>query len=102
MKVRIYISQDTKKAKSIPRNELLILPIKKDEEVISYISTNNTEMFSILKKNLHFLTSDQTMRDALSGHYENTPIQIYSKISPPKAESFQLKSLIFFIFLLKT
>ena len=24
-------------------------------------------MFSILKNNLHFLTSDQTMRDALSG-----------------------------------
>ena len=66
----IYISQDTKKAKSVPRNELLIPPIKKDEEVISYVSTNNTEMFSILKKNLHFLTSDQTMRDALSGHYE--------------------------------
>ena len=35
-------------------------------------------------------------------HYEKSPIQIYSKISPPKIESFQLKTLIFFIFLLKT
>ena len=26
---------------------------------------------------------------ANSTHYENTPIQIYSKISPPKTESFQ-------------
>ena len=34
--------------------------------------------------------------------YENTPIQIYLKISPPKAESFQAKILIFFIFLLNT
>ena len=31
-------------------------------------------------------------------HYENTPIQIYSKLSPPKSESFQLKTDIFHIF----
>ena len=35
-------------------------------------------------------------------HYENTPIQIYGKVSPPKTESFQLKTLIFFKYLLKT
>ena len=35
-------------------------------------------------------------------HYENTPIQIYWKNSPPKTESFQIKILIFFICLLKT
>ena len=71
----------SRKAISIPRNELLIPPIKNDEEVIPYVSTydpNNTEMFSILKNNLHFLTSDQTMRDALSG----TKI-IKSKRQPP-------------------
>ena len=33
--------------------------------------------------------------------YENTPIQIL-KISPPKNEIFQIKILIFFIYLLKT
>ena len=38
----------------------------------------------------------------ITDHFENTPIQIYSKMSPPKTESFQLKTLIFFIFLLKT
>ena len=65
----MLISQGIKKAKSTPRNELLIPPIKNDEEVTSYVSTynpNNTEMFSILKNNLHFLTSNQTMHDALS------------------------------------
>ena len=39
-------------------------------------------------------------------HYENMPIQIFEsnklKISPQKTESFQIKILIFFIFLLKT
>ena len=35
-------------------------------------------------------------------HYENTPIQIYRKESPPKTESFQIKILIFFIILFKT
>ena len=25
-------------------------------------------------------------------HYENTPIQIYRKISPPKSENFQIKN----------
>ena len=29
-------------------------------------------------------------------HYENTPIQIYWKISPPKTDCFQIKILIFF------
>ena len=33
-------------------------------------------------------------------HYENTPIQIL-QVSPPKTESFQIKILIFFIFLFK-
>ena len=35
-------------------------------------------------------------------HYENTPIQIYWKFHHQKTESFQIKILIFFIFLLKT
>ena len=35
-------------------------------------------------------------------HYENMPIQIYRSISPPKTENFQIKILIFFIFLLKS
>ena len=42
-------------------------------------------------------------------HYENAPIQIYKKNSPPKTEYFQIKkknkqkkTLIFFIFLLKS
>ena len=35
-------------------------------------------------------------------HYENTPIQIYWKFYSPKNENFQIKSLIFFLFLLKT
>ena len=25
-------------------------------------------------------------------HYQNTPIQIYKKISPPKTENFQIKN----------
>ena len=37
-----------------------------------------------------------------SSHYENTPIQIYRKIHLQKIENFQIKTLIFFIFLLKT
>ena len=35
-------------------------------------------------------------------HYENTPIQIYWKFCHQKNENFQIKILIFFIFLLKT
>ena len=35
-------------------------------------------------------------------HYENTPIQTYRKIYHQKNEKFQIKILIFFIFLLKT
>ena len=34
-------------------------------------------------------------------HYENTPIQIYWKIHRQKLKVFQIKILIFFIFLLK-
>ena len=34
-------------------------------------------------------------------HYENTPIQIYWKFHHQKTESFQIKILISFIFLLK-
>ena len=37
-----------------------------------------------------------------SVHYENTPIQIYWKFYHQKNENFQIKILIFFIFLLKT
>ena len=35
-------------------------------------------------------------------HYENTPIQIYRKFHLQKIKNFQIKTLIFFIFLLKT
>ena len=35
-------------------------------------------------------------------HYENTTYSNIQKISPPKTENFQIKTLIFFIFLLKT
>ena len=35
-------------------------------------------------------------------HYENTPIQIYRKFHHQKNDNFQIKILIFFIFLLKT
>ena len=35
-------------------------------------------------------------------HYENTPIPNIQKISPPKTENFQTKTMIFFMFLLKT
>ena len=34
-------------------------------------------------------------------HYENTPIQIYWKFYHQKNENFQIKNLIFFLFLLK-
>ena len=37
-----------------------------------------------------------------SYHYENTPIQIYWKFYHQKMAIFQIKNLIFFIFLLKT
>ena len=35
-------------------------------------------------------------------HYENMPIQIYRKFHLQKTENFQIRKLIFFIFLLKT
>ena len=35
-------------------------------------------------------------------HYENMPIQVYWKFNHQKNENFQIKNLIFFIFLLKT
>ena len=35
-------------------------------------------------------------------HYENKPIQIYTKFYQEKNDNFQIKILIFFIFLLKT
>ena len=35
-------------------------------------------------------------------HYENTPIQIYRKFHLQKPENFQIKTLINFIFILKT
>ena len=35
-------------------------------------------------------------------HYENTPIQIYRKFHLKKNENFLIKTLIHFIFLLKT
>ena len=38
----------------------------------------------------------------VSPHYENTPIQIYRKISRPKSEIVQIKNSDSFIFLFKT
>ena len=64
------ISEGIKKAKSIPRDVLLTTQERSKEEVLPYVSTfnpNNTEMFGILKSNLHILTNDQTMSGALSG-----------------------------------
>ena len=40
--------------------------------------------------------------DVNAQHYEDTPIQIYWKFYYRKNENFQIKILIFFIFLLKT
>ena len=63
------ISEGIKKAKSIPRNTLLSTQTQNKEEVLPYDSTfnpNNTEMFGILKSNMHILTNDQTIREALS------------------------------------
>ena len=63
------ISEGIKKAKSIPRNTLLSTQTQNKEEVLPYVSTfnpNNTEMFGIFKSNMHILTNDQTMREALS------------------------------------
>ena len=41
-------------------------------------------------------------RGVTTYHYENTPIQIYWKFYNQNRENFQIKILIFFIFLLKT
>ena len=49
--------------------------------MLPYVSTfnpNNTEMFGIFKNNMHILTNDQTMREALS-----TSKIIKSKRQPP-------------------
>ena len=37
-----------------------------------------------------------------AGHYENMPISNIQKISLPKTENFQIKTMIFFMFLFKT
>ena len=81
------ISEGIKKAKSIPRNTLLSTQTQNKEEVLPYVSTfnpNNTEMFGILKSNMHILTNDQTMREGLSE----------SKIIKSKIQPQNLKRLI--------
>ena len=68
-------------ATSIPRNLLLTTREKKAEDILPYVSSynpNNTEIFGILKSNIHILTIDQTMREALS-----TSKIIKSKRQPP-------------------
>ena len=63
------INEGFKKATSIPRNLLLTTKEKEEEDVLPYVSTynpNNTEMFGILKGNIHILSNDQTMREALA------------------------------------
>ena len=76
------ISEGIKKAKSIPRDSLLsTCTHTSNEEVLPYVSTfnpNNTEMFGIFKNNMHILTNDQTMSEALS-----TSKIIKSKRQPP-------------------
>ena len=41
-------------------------------------------------------------RKETKNHYENMPISNIQKILPPKTENFQIKTTIFFMFLLKT
>ena len=52
---------------------------------------------------MHFLQDSlRAQRSHIGAHYENTPIQSILKFSPPKTESFLIKILIIFIFLLET
>ena len=44
----------------------------------------------------------RSLRQYFAKHYENTPIQIYWKFYHQKMAIFQIKKLIFYIFLLKT
>ena len=84
------ISEGFKKATSIPRNILLTTREKKAEDILPYVSTynpNNTEMFRILKGNIHILTNDQTMREALS-----TSKIIKSKRQPPNLKKILTKA----------
>ena len=45
-----------------------------------------------VNKKLQKLFPLQKMDENLPCHYENTPIQLYRKISPPKNENFQMKN----------
>ena len=77
------ISEGIQKAKSIPRDSLLstCTHTSNEEEVLPFVSTfnpNNTEMFGIFENNMHILTNDETMREALS-----TSKIIKSKRQPP-------------------
>ena len=54
------------------------------------------KLFSDVMNHVHILSC------GVSNHYENTPIQIYRKFHLQKIENFQIKTLILFIFLLKT
>ena len=79
------VSEGIKKAKSIPRNTLLTTQTKNKGEVLPYVSTfnpNSTELFGILKSNMHLLTNYQTMREALS---ESKNIK--SKPQPPNLKA---------------
>ena len=84
------ITEGFKKATSIPRNLLLTKREKKAEDKLPYVSTynpNNTEMFGILKSNVHILTNDLTMREALS-----TSKIIKSKRQPPNLKKILTKA----------
>ena len=81
------INEGFKKATSIPRNLLLTTKEKEEEDVLPYVFTynpNNTEMFGILKGNIHILSNDQTMREALAE----------SKIIKSKRQTPNLKKLL--------
>ena len=84
------ITEGFKKATSLPRNLLLTTREKKAEDILPYVSTynpNNTEMFGILKSNVHILTNDQTMREALS-----TSKIIKSEWQPPNLKKILTKA----------
>ena len=84
------INEGFKKATSIPRNLLLTTKEKEEEDELPYVSTcnpNNTEMFGTLKGNIHILSNDETMREALA----KSKI-IKSKRQPPNLKKLLTKA----------
>ena len=71
----------------------------KGSEIINYAIVKYWEMFYFHHT---ALTPAVVKINRFYKHYENTPIQIYWKFYQQKMTIFQIKILIFFIFLLKT